>query len=285
MKKIKLYLSCILCLVLSGIQTLRANTIDTPLCTVNVSGQRLKEVITIIENQTNYHFLHSASDKILNQPITLSEKNQPLSVILRKLGAQSGLTFEIDGTTIYVKTSKKQQHITGKVTDAGSGQTIPGASVSVKGKNKRTVTDDSGNYEITAEENDVLQFSFVGYKTYETTASRSVINVALQDDQSDLNEVVVVGYGTQSRKVVSTSVTKVSQDEFNKGGFSNPAQLLQGKVAGLNITRSGDPNATPSISLRGPSTLRTGAAQEPFYVINGVPGADFRLVSPDDIED
>lgn len=285
MKRIKLYLSSLLCLILCGLQTLQANTIDAPLCTVNVSGTSLREVISIIEKQTNYHFLQSASDKVLNQPITLSEKNQPLTTVLRKLGTQSGLTFEIEGTTIYVKTLKKQQSITGKVTDAGTGQTIPGVSVGIKGTQKRTVTDDRGSYEITAGEGDILQFSFMGYKTYETAASRAVINVALQDDQSELNEVVVVGYGTQSRKALSTSVTKVSQDEFNKGGFSNPAQLLQGKVAGLNITRSGDPNATPSISLRGPSTLRTGAAQEPFYVINGVPGADFRLVSPDDIED
>lgn len=285
MKRIKLYLNCLLCLLLSGIQTLQANTIDAPLCTVNVSEKKLKEVITIIENQTNYHFLHSASDKILNQPITMAEKNQPLGVVLRKLGTLSGLTFEIEGTTIYVKTSKKQFNVTGKVTDVVSGITIPGVSVSIKGKQKRTVTDNNGDYSISAEEGDLLQFNFIGYVTFETAANRSVINVSLKEDQAQLNEVVVVGYGTQSRKVLSTSVAKVGQDEFNRGGFSNPAQLLQGKVAGLNITRSGDPNAAPTISLRGPSTLRVGAAQEPFYVINGIPGADFRLVAPDDIED
>lgn len=285
MKTLKLYLSCLLCLLLCGIQTIQANTIDTPLCTVNVSGKTLKEVITIIENQTDYHFLQSASDKVLNQPITLSEKNQPLEVILRKLGAKSGLTFEIDGKTIYVKMLKKQFSVTGKVTDEVSGETIPGVSVRVKGKQNKTVTDENGKYVISAEEGDMLQFNFVGYLAYETPANRSVVNVILKEDQAQLNEVVVVGYGTQSRKVISSSVAKVSQDEFNRGGFNSPAQLLQGKVAGLNITRSGDPNATPSISLRGPSTLRTGAAQEPFYVINGIPGADFRLIAPDDIED
>lgn len=80
MKRIKLYLSSLLCLILCGLQTLQANTIDAPLCTVNVSGTSLREVISIIEKQTNYHFLQSASDKVLNQPITLAEKNQVLII-------------------------------------------------------------------------------------------------------------------------------------------------------------------------------------------------------------
>ncbi|SEW39013.1 SusC/RagA family TonB-linked outer membrane protein [Chitinophaga arvensicola] len=107
--------------------------------------------------------------------------------------------------------------------------------------------------------------------------------VALSTVNTELKGVVVVGYGKQSRKVLTSSITTVQSNDFNKGSFNSPAQLLQGKVAGLNITRSSDPNGAPSISLRGPSTLRTGAAQEPFYVIDGVPGADVRLVAPDDI--
>ncbi|MCK7558337.1 TonB-dependent receptor plug domain-containing protein [Chitinophaga sedimenti] len=78
-------------------------------------------------------------------------------------------------------------------------------------------------------------------------------------------------------------MSSVRREDFNSGVFSSPEQLLQGKVAGLNITRSGDPNATPAIILRGPSTMRGGAAQEPFYVIDGVPGASIQLVAPDDI--
>ncbi|HVU99680.1 MAG TPA: SusC/RagA family TonB-linked outer membrane protein [Puia sp.] len=100
---------------------------------------------------------------------------------------------------------------------------------------------------------------------------------------ADLGEVVVVGYGRQSRKLLTSAISTVQSSEFNKGNFNSPAQLLQGKVAGLTIARSGDPNGAPSIILRGPSTLRPGPAQEPFYVIDEVPGADIRLVSPDDI--
>ena len=100
---------------------------------------------------------------------------------------------------------------------------------------------------------------------------------------ADLGEVVVVGYGRQSRKLLTSAISTVQNAEFNQGNFNSPAQLLQGKVAGLSIARSGDPNGAPSIILRGPSTLRPGPAQEPFYVIDEVPGADIRLASPDDI--
>jgi len=110
----------------------------------------------------------------------------------------------------------------------------------------------------------------------------TVINLILNKAGADLNEVVVIGYGRQSRKLLTSAISTVQNSEFNKGNFNSPAQLLQGKVAGLSIARSGDPNGVPSIVLRGPSTLRPGAAQEPFYVIDEIPGADIRLVSPDD---
>jgi iron complex outermembrane receptor protein len=120
-------------------------------------------------------------------------------------------------------------------------------------------------------------------------SSRSITEVTDENSsdslvkRDDLNEVVVVGYGRQSRKYLTSAISTVKSEEFNQGNFNNPAELLQGKVAGLTITRSGDPNAAPSITLRGPSTLRSGAAQEPFYVVDEVPGADVRLVALDDI--
>jgi len=109
------------------------------------------------------------------------------------------------------------------------------------------------------------------------------ITDSLRKAGTDLGEVVVVGYGRQSRKLLTSAISTVQSSEFNRGNFNSPAQLLQGKLAGLAIARSGDPNGAPSIILRGPSTLRPGPAQEPFYVIDEVPGADIRLMSPDDI--
>jgi len=95
---------------------------------------------------------------------------------------------------------------------------------------------------------------------------------------------VVVGYGTMRRKDVTSSITTVRAEDLNKGVFTDPASMLQGKVAGLVVTSSGDPNGSPSITLRGASSLREGAAMQPYYVIDGIPGVDISMVAPDDIE-
>ena len=132
-------------------------------------------------------------------------------------------------------------------------------------------------------------FSSVGYETDSLSGytvkegGKITLSVTLRVKSNNLDNVVVVGYGKSSRRNVTGAITSVSSEEFNQGVISSPAQLLQGKVPGLNITKSGDPNGTPAVILRGPSTLREGAAQEPFYVIDGVPGASIDLVAPDDI--
>ncbi|WP_421938864.1 SusC/RagA family TonB-linked outer membrane protein [Pedobacter sp.] len=130
-------------------------------------------------------------------------------------------------------------------------------------------------------------FSSIGYETdtlsgYTLTAGQQVaLNVKLKEQSNALQEVTI-GYGKSKRNEITGSVTSIKQEEFNRGVVSSPGQLLQGKVAGLNITRSGNPNDRPAVILRGPSSFREGA-QEPFYVIDGVPGASIDLVAPDDI--
>lgn len=108
--------------------------------------------------------------------------------------------------------------------------------------------------------------------------------VETRRDTLKLSEVVVVGYGKMRRKDVTSSITTIQSSDLNQGVYTSPAQLLQGKVPGLTVSNSGDPNADPSITLRGASTLRTGAAMEPYYIVDGVPGVDLSLVATDDIE-
>ena len=108
--------------------------------------------------------------------------------------------------------------------------------------------------------------------------------VETRRDTLKLSEVVVVGYGKMRRKDVTSSITTIQSSDLNQGVYTSPAQLLQGKVPGLTVSNSGDPNAAPSITLRGASTLRTGAAMEPYYIVDGVPGVDLSLVATDDIE-
>ena len=181
--------------------------------------------------------------------------------------------------------SQTSRNIKGTVTDE-KNEPLPGVSVMVTGSNTGAMTDVKGNYSLTiAGNNATLRFSFIGYIQKEVTVGGSnTVNVRLLPDAKQLKDVVVIGYGTSSKRDVTGAITSIKAEEFNPGVLTTPAQLLQGKVAGLNITKSGDPNKQPATILRGPSTLREGAAQEPFYVIDGVPGASIDLLAPADIE-
>ena len=127
-----------------------------------------------------------------------------------------------------------------------------------------------------------LKISYVGF-TPQVIKAGSKNQIVLQEDNTALNEVVVVGYGTMRRKDVTSSITTVSSKDLNKGVFTDPAQMLQGKVPGLVVSSTADPNGSPTITLRGASTLRSGA-MSPYYVVDGIPGVDISIVSPDDIE-
>lgn len=181
--------------------------------------------------------------------------------------------------------SQTARTITGTVTDE-QNQPLPGVSVVVAGTTNGVMTNVKGSYSVTVNSNTaVLKFSFIGYVTKEVTVGTSnSINLSLLPDARQLKDVVVIGYGTSSKRDVTGAITSVKAEDFNPGVLTTPAELLQGKVAGLNITKSGDPNKQPATILRGPSTLRQGAAQQPFYVIDGVPGASIDLLAPADIE-
>lgn len=177
--------------------------------------------------------------------------------------------------------------VKGIVTDE-TGDGLPGVTVRLKGNTSvGTVTDIDGNYALEipdGTEDPVLVFSFVGYLLQEISVNnRSTIDVELASDIKSLEEVVVVGYGTQKKEEITSAVTSVSAEEFNKGNITDVAQLMQGKVAGLSIARAGgDPNGGFSIRLRGLSTL--GANAQPLVVVDGQIGADMNTIDPNDIQ-
>ena len=173
-----------------------------------------------------------------------------------------------------------QNQVTGVIRDA-QGEPLIGVSVVEAGTQNGVVTDVNGRYTLNVKRGAKLNVSYVGFEPQTINAGESI---TLQEDNQLLNEVVVVGYGTMKRKDVTSSITTVQAKDLNQGVFSDPASMLQGKVAGLVVTSSGDPNGSPSISLRGASSLREGAAMEPYYVIDGIPGVDISMVAPDDIE-
>ena len=175
-----------------------------------------------------------------------------------------------------------QSNVGGCVKDA-NGEPLVGVSVMEVGTQNGAVTDVNGNYTLNVKPGAKLKISYVGFVP-QTVKAGNDSHIVLQEDNTALNEVVVVGYGTMRRKDLTSSVTTVGAKDLNQGVFTDPGQMLQGKVAGLVVTTTGDPSGTPSITLRGSSSLREGSAMQPYYVIDGIPGMDISMVAPDDIE-
>ena len=174
-----------------------------------------------------------------------------------------------------------QNKVSGTVLDA-TGEPLIGVSVLEAGTSNGVVTDFDGNFTLTVKQGAKLTFSYVGYLA-QTLPAKEGMKVTLEEDNKVLNEVVVVGYGTMRRKDVTSSITTVKAEDLNRGVFTDPGQMLQGKVPGLVISSTADPNGGATITLRGASTLRSGA-MSPYYVIDGIPGVDPSTVAPDDIE-
>ena len=174
-----------------------------------------------------------------------------------------------------------QSQKSGVIKDA-NGEPLIGVTVLEQGTSNGTVTDVNGRYTLkTTKPNAKLKVSYIGYESQIITPGQSI---TLSANDATLNEVVVVGYGTMRRKDVTSSITTVNAKDLDKGVYTDPAQMLQGKVAGLVISSTGDPNGSSSITLRGSSSLREGEAMQPYYVIDGIPGMDISMVAPDDIE-
>ncbi|TLP75450.1 SusC/RagA family TonB-linked outer membrane protein [Maribacter sp. ACAM166] len=161
-----------------------------------------------------------------------------------------------------------QDTISGVVTDE-FGQPLPGSTVQIKGTRTGSTTDFDGNYVVSVSGNDVLIISYLGYSTLEVPVNdQTTINVQLKEDATQLDDVVVVGYGTQRRSDITGSISSVKSEDFNQGVVTNPGELLQGKMAGVNITsNSGEPGASQNVIIRGIGSLRSGT--QPLYVVDG----------------
>ena len=169
-----------------------------------------------------------------------------------------------------------QTTINGVVVD-DTGETIIGASVLVKGTTNGTVTDFDGNFQLKCNEGSTLVISYIGFDPQEVPA-KDGMTVTLSEDVAQLNEVVVVGYGSMAKKEISSSVVQISKENFNQGAASDPMALIAGKVTGLNVaaTAEANPNATTEIQVRGAGSLT--ASNGPLIVIDGIAGGDLRNI-------
>ncbi|MEO7768840.1 MAG: SusC/RagA family TonB-linked outer membrane protein, partial [Ferruginibacter sp.] len=171
--------------------------------------------------------------------------------------------------------------ISGSIADS-KGSAASGVTVTVKGTKKATATGTDGSFTTTAKRGDILVLSSVAFIKKEVAVTgETFYKIEMAEVTTALTDVVVVGYGKSSRKTLSSAITTIKPEDLNRGAISDVGQLLQGKVAGLNISASGDPNKPAAVILRGASTVNSPGA--PFYVIDGVPGADISAIAPDDI--
>lgn len=182
-----------------------------------------------------------------------------------------------------INTWAQKTEVSGVVLD-DKGIPLPAANVLEKGTTNTVTTDFDGKFKISvSNKNATLVFSFIGFEDQpvKLDGTKTNYSIRLQSTTTNLEQVVVVGYGKGSRKNLTTAVTSVKAEDLNRGAISDVGQLLQGKVSGLNISSSGDPTKTASVVLRGASTLNS--SQGPFYVIDGIPGVDISVIAPDDI--
>ena len=178
------------------------------------------------------------------------------------------LYFFLSVTFLY---AQQTISISGKVTDASNGGSIPGASVIIKGTTTGVVTDIDGNYSIKAAGNSVLEINFVGMKAQEVEVNnRTTINVQLKEQVVGIDEVVVVGYGTQKVKDLTSAISTIKSEDLVKTPAGQAMQALQGKVAGLQVISSGAPGNSPTIRVRGIGSYPNSGGEDPLYVVDGM---------------
>ena len=249
----------------------------------------LKSAFEKIEKASKYKIAYNSSQLNANRSVTLSKKSDNVFGMLTQLLKETNCTYELEGNYIIIKplqktqTSGKKVKVRGVIKDE-TGEPIIGATVRVKGQSEGTVSDFDGNFTLDVTDDNTLQISYIGYQTQEFAVGKQHhFSIVLEEDKKILNEVVVIGYGTQKKGDITSSVGSVKSEDFTAGAINDAGQLIQGKIAGLSVTNpSGNPVGGTEISLRGNTTI-LGASTNPLILIDGVPG-DFNTVAPEDIE-
>ncbi len=264
--------------------------------TLDVRNAPVREVLNQLTKQTGYNFICDAAVMNTASPVTLKVRDVQLQKVLDACfaGQPVELLFGDDATIVIKKKNKievqapQQVSISGTVSDVKGG-TMPGVSVVYKGTKVGTTTDANGAYVIKAPAGTgTLVFSSIGYVTQEVSISgKTVINVSLSETPQSLGDVVVVGYGSQSRSTVTSSITKVEGKNIGNQPVSTPGEALAGLAAGVQVQsdQGAKPGAAPTIRVRGVSSL--SSSNDPLYVVDGYPletASNFNLINPSDIE-
>ena len=257
--------------------------------TLNVKKATIREVFAKIQAQTSYDFLYNADDLKLAKPITINLENTTLKQVLDICFSNQPLSYTIENTTILI-TKKNvgpdktvlQKVITGTVTDS-VGTAMPGVTVKEKNTNNGVVTDVDGHFKIIVAGNDaVLQFSFLGFQTQDVPVlDKTSVNVSLKENHTELNEIVVVGYGRQTKISLTGAVNQVQAKDIEDKPVLNVLQALQGESPNLIIQQTAlDPGSGVNLNIRG---VGTTGDNTPLVVIDGIVGGNINTLNPNDV--
>ena len=253
---------------------------------VRFNSVEVRKALSLIEKKSSFRFLYN--QKLLSslEKVELEAQNEEVTSVLDRLFENTPVSYQVLANNLVVLKTRNtivvDVRVTGKVVSP-IGQPIPGVSVQVKNSSVGTSTDAEGNFAITVPDNAVLVFSSVGFELQEIPVNgQTTINVTMQESTGkSMDEVVVIGYGTASKRDLTGSIVKITGKEIADKPNSNPVASLQGKVAGLSVVNNGTPGKEPDIRIRGTSSI---GQVKPLYVVDGIFQDDISYLNPNEIE-
>ncbi|HZL11866.1 MAG TPA: TonB-dependent receptor [Prolixibacteraceae bacterium] len=282
-------------LVLSIAQVLATNSYSqNTRLSLSLKNVTAKTVLSQIEDQSQFFFIYDATVVDVERKVSVESTNELITTILDELFEGTNVIYKVSNRQVALTVEsafppiQQPKSVTGQVTDA-SGLPLPGVTIVIKGTTFGTVADFDGKFKLTnVPEDAILVFTFVGMKSQDfALEGKTNITVAMVDEALGIDEVIVIGYGTQKKANLTGAVSTVNAKELEARPVTNVAQALQGMVPGLNITRSGDLGGSlesrPAMNIRGLATIGDGSSGSPLILIDGMEG-DINAINPNDIE-
>lgn len=250
---------------------------------ITKSVTTLKAFLENLEEQSNVQFVYSPSVIRADRKVEIHAGTDNLAKILKDVLEPMDIGYKAEGEKILLVKNRQEVKISGTIKDASEGTPLPGVSVLVKGTNNGILTNDAGQFILTAKTNDILVISYIGYASQEIriSGSQQVYNISLQASTSDLDEVVVTGYASQRKRDLTGAVAVVNVSDMNKQPTGQVSNQLQGQASGVTVIGSGQPGREPQVRIRG---LNTFGNNSPLYVVDGVPIQNISDLNPNDIE-
>lgn len=270
---------------------------QTTKISLDSNNARLETVMDEIENRSEFYFIFNQKQIDVNRVVNIEVKDKLINDILAELFDGTNVNYEVFDRKILLTTDPsgndllknssmmgmQQQLVSGTVTDSETGEGLPGVNVLIKGTVVGILTDVEGRYSLSVPDpQSTLVFSFIGYSPQEIpVAGQRVIDVKLAQSVSELDEVVVIGYGTQKKVSLTGAVSSVNNEQLTAVSVGDAISRLEGNVTGVTITNNWRPGGGASVRVRGIGSMRSN---DPLYVIDGVPRTGFDNIDPNDIE-